>query len=130
MCAFGMLEMAAQASVREESMSQSQAAPVAPGEQIVTLDVLRAFALLGILVMNMPFSLLVVELDDHAGAALARRARPRGVVVHGHVLLRQVQLSVAIRLCLKQGCENHCAHPRGRRRLCLANSHSERACSG
>ena len=55
MCAFGMLEMAAQASVREESMSQSQAAPVAPGERIVTLDVLRAFALLGILVMNMPF---------------------------------------------------------------------------
>jgi len=30
------------------------AGPVAPGERIVTLDVLRAFALLGILVMNMP----------------------------------------------------------------------------
>jgi uncharacterized membrane protein YeiB len=36
-------------------MEQSQAAPIPPSERIVTLDVLRAFALLGILVMNMPF---------------------------------------------------------------------------
>ena len=35
-------------------MEQSQAAPIPPSERIVTLDVLRAFALLGILVMNMP----------------------------------------------------------------------------
>jgi uncharacterized protein len=28
--------------------------PTAPHERLVTLDVLRAFALLGILVMNMP----------------------------------------------------------------------------
>lgn len=34
--------------------SSSSAGPVAPAERLLTLDVLRAFALLGILVMNMP----------------------------------------------------------------------------
>lgn len=32
----------------------SQAAPVAPGERIATLDAIRGFALLGIFIMNMP----------------------------------------------------------------------------
>lgn len=36
-------------------MTEWDVGPVRPDERIVTLDVLRAFALLGILVMNMPF---------------------------------------------------------------------------
>jgi uncharacterized protein len=31
------------------------AAPVPPNERIVTLDVIRGFALLGIFIMNMPY---------------------------------------------------------------------------
>jgi uncharacterized protein len=40
--------------VQTELDSTLTAAPVSPGERIATLDILRAFALLGILVMNLP----------------------------------------------------------------------------
>lgn len=35
-------------------MNSDAAAPVAPRERILTIDIIRGFALLGILVMNIP----------------------------------------------------------------------------
>ena len=79
-------------------MEQSQAAPIPPSERIVTLDVLRAFALLGILVMNMPFFFASGWSASPSSRAVAGHLRPRHLVGDGHLLLREVQLLVRLSL--------------------------------